>query len=1217
MKRILAIVLVLLMCVSVFASCKNNENVETTAPTGNETTESAGNETTAPKDETTAPAGDETTAPAGDETTEPAGDETTETTAPKGDETTEPAGPAYDLEAAVAFLDAKYKGASTITAADYELYGQVMIGLDKYMVSWVVDSDKVKAVEGSPYWTIEVDELSLETVNYTITATITAPDGTTATTSYERTVPEFKVTSFEDYMASESGATVTVAGIVVGINAKSAGNTRNHLFMADVNGKGGYYCYQLDKDPLEAGIELGMTVAVTAPVTPYNGMMETKGGDFVIIDKTIKTVDVVDLTEKFAAGENILNYVGMVVTIKGVTIADQELATSSSQYLNFTLNGHKGYVRTYVTDFPTTLKAEDKAGIDAAHAANFGNTADATGILIFYGTQPYLIPVSTECFSNYTTVIKTDAEKVAAEKDAAKLATSFTADAVVELAAKGQYYDDVTLTWELVEENAAAALADGKLTLTVPDAETIVKVKVTITCGEVTDTKTFEIKLSKQATLIADAMAIGAAKEHNTYTEEKYLVAGIIKEVYNDQYGNMYLVDELGNQFTVYGTYSADGATKYGEMETKPQAGDYVVILGILGQYNGTAQMKNGWIQSWITPTTIPAVKDTVKDFEKNQYTDGKVVITGTITEVQNTTYGNVVIADAEGNSILVYGLYNANGTVRYDAMTKAPAVGDTITVLGIVGKYNDAQMKNGWLVACTAGAGEEGGEEGGETPPAGGEEGGETPPTTEEPTLDAQAPVAGTAYKFAFYQGNVKKVFYLTGVLSGFYMASTEDVNAAVNYYVEETTGGYYLYCMVGETKTYVNVVVATGTDGKTHINGKYEAAASSVYTYDETLKTLVTSVEGTNYVFGTKSDGTYTTLGPMKADSGCFHAVFVTAETAPEGGEVTPPEGGEEGGETPPSTEAPAADSLITIEQALALGATKEHNVFEGDKYYVVGTVKEVYNTQYGNMRIVDEAGNVLTIYGSYSADGSVSYKNMETKPVAGDIVKIYGVVGRYNDTIQIKNGWIVEHTSNHEHAYDAECDATCNTCGATREAAAHTWVDATCQAPKTCSVCNATEGAKADHVYVDGKCSCGADEPVAGEKVTATLVFADLGLTNGTLYSDFDVDDNVAVTFSGTPVGSYGQNTGKYYTAGNGVRIYQNEKPQFTIVAEGKTIVSVKVTYTFDKGGVLTLDDEQIASDAVVEVNASSVTFSAGNTGTATNGQVRISAIEVVYQ
>jgi len=47
--------------------------------------------------------------------------------------------------------------------------------------------------------------------------------------------------------------------------------------------------------------------------------------------------------------------------------------------------------------------------------------------------------------------------------------------------------------------------------------------------------------------------------------------------------------------------------------------------------------------------------------------------------------------------------------------MATKPAVGDTITVLGVIGKYNAPQMKNGWLIAHTVASGEEGTD----TPPA------------------------------------------------------------------------------------------------------------------------------------------------------------------------------------------------------------------------------------------------------------------------------------------------------------------------------------------------------------------------------------------------------------------------------------------------------------------------------------------------------------------
>ena len=107
---------------------------------------------------------------------------------------------------------------------------------------------------------------------------------------------------------------------------------------------------------------------------------------------------------------------------------------------------------------------------------------------------------------------------------------------------------------------------------------------------------------------------------------------------------------------------------------------------------------------------------------------------------------------------------------------------------------------------------------------------------------------------------------------MNGYYMATTEDKAAAADVFVEETTGGFYFYCTVGGAKKYVNIVKSG-----TYTNVKYEDAAATVFTYDEALKTLVASVEGGSFILGTKADGTYTTLGPMKADSGCFHGVFV----------------------------------------------------------------------------------------------------------------------------------------------------------------------------------------------------------------------------------------------------------------------------------------------------------------------------------------------------
>ncbi|MBQ8718815.1 MAG: hypothetical protein IJY66_06080 [Clostridia bacterium] len=730
----------------------------------------------------------------------------------------------YNVDAAVSYVFNLYKD-STTKQEDFEVTATVQVGGVAYDVEWTASEGATVTKKDDKTYTVDIDEKSATGYEFTLTATVKAADGTTAQKAIKFNVPKYEVLSFEQYMAAKEGDSVTIEGIVVAINSKAAGNSRNHLFLADANVVGGYYSYQMDADPVaDLGIEVGMTVSVSGPVAPYSGMQEIKGGTAKIVDSNKKEVAVLDITDKILAGESLKNYVGLPVTIKGVEIAGQELEKDTSQYLKFKIGEITSYVRTYVTDFPTTLKAEDKAGIDAAHAEKFGWKANATGILVLYNSAPYLIPMDTGCFEYLEKVEKTDEQKIADTLEGLKLDASFSSDAVVELLAAGAAYPEVTLTWTSNSEHAV--IADGKLTITVPDAATEAIVTVTATCNGKTATKEFKIKLSKTVTPVADIIALGASKEHNTYTEEKYLVAGIITEVYNTQYGNMKITDDQGNVLTIYGTYSADGADRYDAMANKPVAGDYVVIFGIVGQYNGTPQVKNGWIMSFTTPTSVKDTIDLGASKEHNTYTEEKHLVTGVITEVYNTQYGNMKITDAEGNILTIYGTYSATGALRYDAMEKKPVAGDTVTVYGIVGQYNGTpQIKNGWIVAVTAGAGE--------TP---------DPDPKPEPSDD-------------------------------------------------------------------------------------------------------------------------------------------------------------------------PAPDSVLTIEQVIALGASKEHNTYTEGKYYVTGVITEIYNTQYGNMKITDDKGNILTIYGTYSADGADRFDAMANQPAVGDTVTIYGIVGQYNNTPQIKNGWITE--------------------------------------------------------------------------------------------------------------------------------------------------------------------------------------------------------------
>ena len=161
--------------------------------------------------------------------------------------------------------------------------------------------------------------------------------------------------------------------------------------------------------------------------------------------------------------------------------------------------------------------------------------------------------------------------------------------------------------------------------------------------------------------------------------------------------------------------------------------------------------------------------------------------------------------------------------------------------------------------------------------------------------------------------------------------------------------------------------------------------------------------------------------------------------------------------------------------------------------------------------------------------------------------------------------------------------------------------------------CATCGGCKSEDCDGTI--DKCIGHSETPVVG-KVTVSVSVADYATANGwvnsTQYNTLTMDNNVSVSVTG------GGNTGKYYTSGTNWRIYQSENPSIVVsAAEGYNIVSIKISYTISNTGVLTQNGTQIESDTVVEVNANSMTFSVGNTGTATNGQVRITAIEVVYE
>ena len=103
------------------------------------------------------------------------------------------------------------------------------------------------------------------------------------------------------------------------------------------------------------------------------------------------------------------------------------------------------------------------------------------------------------------------------------------------------------------------------------------------------------------------------------------------------------------------------------------------------------------------------------------------------------------------------------------------------------------------------------------------------------------------------------------------------------------------------------------------------------------------------------------------------------------------------------------------------------------------------------------------------------------MSTKPQAGDTVTIYGIVGQYNNTPQIKNGWIVAHTAHTCDYAEATCtdSAKCKLCGKAQSgsvALGHTTEKGTCERcgetiGASGKVATFTFGANGSAAHVDG--------------------------------------------------------------------------------------------------------------------------------------------------
>ena len=163
----------------------------------------------------------------------------------------------------------------------------------------------------------------------------------------------------------------------------------------------------------------------------------------------------------------------------------------------------------------------------------------------------------------------------------------------------------------------------------------------------------------------------------------QYRITGVITELYtSDKQGKSFYVQDYTGKVLVY---RAEGF-----IEAGAKVGDIVTVVGQRGAYKDAPQMVSGTFENLkYAVTEVSIAEFLAKPDSKETY----YMVTGTIDEIANTTYGNLYITDGS-NRLYVYGCYpgyGATGDFRKDFLAAAGIeVGDKLTMIGYKDTYKE-----------------------------------------------------------------------------------------------------------------------------------------------------------------------------------------------------------------------------------------------------------------------------------------------------------------------------------------------------------------------------------------------------------------------------------------------------------------------------------------------------------------------------------------------
>ena len=189
---------------------------------------------------------------------------------------------------------------------------------------------------------------------------------------------------------------------------------------------------------------------------------------------------------------------------------------------------------------------------------------------------------------------------------------------------------------------------------------------------------TAEIALNQKGSIVEVSVAEFLAAEVGT---AMYRLTGVITGGYSsDNQGQSFYLKDWSGETLVYrlDDFKASGA----------KIGDIITVVGQRGAYKDSPQMVSGVYEKHISVTEVSVEEFLSMPDDKNVY----YMVTGTIKEIENPTYGNLYMTDGD-NDIYVYGCYpgyGATGDNRKNFLeTAGIKVGDELTMIGYKDTYN------------------------------------------------------------------------------------------------------------------------------------------------------------------------------------------------------------------------------------------------------------------------------------------------------------------------------------------------------------------------------------------------------------------------------------------------------------------------------------------------------------------------------------------------